>query len=361
MDDPVPGLAALFSLSRDAVIGVRKAIIVFMNPAAIEKAGSDSTGKPALLILPEHILNVTAETFVSSGVIFDQNAAVSVSVLNDIRVYMLHFEPEPLSNDADAYLIAPMRTLITNIKLAVERLSAFTEEYGDEKLMTCTSVLEHSHNQLRRLLLNLSVVNAVNKGEIPWLPVTIELKAFCAGLVEAAAFFGEKRGISVTFECGLKSCFAVVDRELFEQMFLNLLSNSLISLEKGGRVKVTLSKSGNRLILMIQDNGPGIPPEILSTVFCRWRENKTLVETASGAGIGLSVARCIAERHCGSIVIESRQGQGTKVIVMLPEDNESYTVFRSMETPYSLDSLDPVMVQLSTWLHASEYGPALND
>jgi len=111
----------------------------------------------------------------------------------------------------------------------------------------------------------------------------------------------------------------------------------------------------------VDDNGSGIPPEVLSSVFCRWRENRTLSDTAAGAGFGLCVARNIAEKHGGALVIESKEGQGTAVRVMLPVDNEPRGILRSSETPYSLESMDPVLIQLSTWLPATEYVQKLND
>jgi signal transduction histidine kinase len=254
---------------------------------------------------------------------------------------------------------APIRTLLSNIKLASERLSVLTEEYGDEKIRRFNSVLEHSYHQLRRLLINISIVGTGDKGEIPWLAVPTEIRELCAGITGATAFFAKKSGISVIFESKLESCYAVVDRDLIEQMLLNLLSNS--HLESGGRVTVTLTQSGNRLIISVNDNGAGIPPEMLPTVFCRWKASKTLTETASGAGLGLGAACRIAEKHGGAIILESKKGQGTSVRVMLPTDNEPSAIFRSSRTPYNLDNMDPLLIHLSTWLPTSEYLQMLND
>lgn len=361
MEESTFDLAALFSISREAVIGVRKGLIAFMNPAAVEKTGKDSTGKPALAILPEDILNNTSGIFVSSAVVSGRRAAVSASMLNDMRVYMLCFEPETPQNCLDASITVPARTLLSNIKLATERLAAFTEDYGDDKLSQCTAVLQHSYHQLRRLMLNISTAGALSTGDVPFLPVATEIRELCAGITGAASYFAEKHGISINFECALETCDAVVDRELIEQMLLNLLSNSLLHTDPGGTVRVSLQKSGERLIISVDDNGSGIPPEILSTVFCRWKQSKSMVEAATGAGLGLGVARGIAERHGGALLIESKEGKGTSVRVMLPTNNEKSVIFRSSETAYSLDNMNPVLIQLSTWLPASEYGQMLND
>ncbi|NCC69721.1 MAG: hypothetical protein EOM14_16310 [Clostridia bacterium] len=92
MEDPVSGLLSLFSLSREAVIGVRKGIVVFMNPSAVKNMGGDSTGRPALAILPEHIMNTTSDEFVSSASISGKQAVVSSSRLNGVRIFMMDFE-----------------------------------------------------------------------------------------------------------------------------------------------------------------------------------------------------------------------------------------------------------------------------
>lgn len=360
MEAFISGLASLFSISREAVIGVRKGVVVFMNPAAIVRAGGDGTGKPAISILPEHILGATGDIFVSSGMVFGQWAAISASTMSGVRVYMLCFK----TNDPPeicASVAAPVRILLSNIKLASERLAALTEECGDEKILRCNAILEHSYRQLQRLLLNISIVGAVEKGDLPWLPVATEMRELCSGVTEATAFFAKKRGISVLFECAFESCYAVVDTELIEQMLLNLLSNSLLHLKEGGQVKVSLAQSGDRLIISVDDNGSGIPSDILSTIFCRWKENQTLTDISSGAGIGLGVARRIAEKHGGALILESKKGQGTSVRIMLPTDNEPSAIFRSSRTPYCLDNMDPLLIQLSTWLPTAEYVQRLDD
>lgn len=361
MEDPVSSLLSLFSLSREAIIGVRKGVIVFMNPSAVKNMGGDYTGRPALAILPEHILNTAAEEFVSSASISGKSVSVSSSSLNGVRIYMLGFKPEEPFYSVGMSVISPFRTLLSNIKLSTDRLNAFAEANGDARLIQCSSVLSHSYHQIRRLLINIMAASALNQWDIPWLPVATEVRELCEGITEATAFFAKKQGISVDFECELPCCNAVVDRELIEQMLLNLLSNSLLHVDKGGRVRVSLKRSGLNLILSVDDNGSGMPPEVLSTVFCRWCEDMTLTESSSGAGFGLCAARNIAEKHGGALVIESKEGQGTAVRVMLPVDNEQHDIFRSSETPYNLDNMDPVLIQLSTWLPAAEYVQKLND
>jgi len=105
------------------------------------------------------------------------------------------------------------------------------------------------------------------------------------------------------------------DAELLQKAFTNLLLNAIQSLPKGqGAVEVTVSETRNgKITTSIRDNGCGIPPERLETIFRPFQTTKE-----RGMGIGLCHTRSIIEVHGGNIRIESQVNAGTRVEVELP-------------------------------------------
>lgn len=109
------------------------------------------------------------------------------------------------------------------------------------------------------------------------------------------------------------------DHSSLVQILLNLVSNAVKFAPAGdGTVHVSISRSREGVIVEVVDNGPGIPPADLPHVFERfWRGSRADL-SGGGMGLGLAIAKSLAERHGGSLRIESVPGEGTRAILALP-------------------------------------------
>lgn len=99
----------------------------------------------------------------------------------------------------------------------------------------------------------------------------------------------------------------------FKQAFINLIKNSIESLQEDGLIVVTAWKTGRHIIISVQDNGEGMKVSELARLGEPYYSNKT-----KGTGLGLMVTFRIIEAMNGSIEFQSRKGEGTEVIVKLP-------------------------------------------
>jgi two-component system sensor histidine kinase ChvG len=113
------------------------------------------------------------------------------------------------------------------------------------------------------------------------------------------------------------------------QVFRNLIDNARSFSAADGEVRVTLTREGardhGRLIVTVDDDGPGIPPENLETIFERFYTSRPKGKAFGGnSGLGLSIARQIVEAHGGHMVAQNRKDAAGKVVgarfrVDLPE------------------------------------------
>ncbi len=109
------------------------------------------------------------------------------------------------------------------------------------------------------------------------------------------------------------------DEVRLRELLLIVLDNAIKFTEAPGTVGLTLEADGGKAVVRVTDSGSGIPPEALPYVFDRfYRADKARSRAEGGAGLGLSIARWIAEGHGGSIRVESEPGSGTSVTVELP-------------------------------------------
>jgi PAS domain S-box-containing protein len=110
-----------------------------------------------------------------------------------------------------------------------------------------------------------------------------------------------------------------VDRIKAEQIILNLLSNAVKFTPSGGRVLLGCELQGSTGRIIVEDNGPGIPPEKHEAIFAPFVQlGRSLTSGHEGTGLGLAISRDLARAMAGDITVESALGTGSRFILTLP-------------------------------------------
>ena len=105
-------------------------------------------------------------------------------------------------------------------------------------------------------------------------------------------------------------------------MLDNLVSNALKFTPRGGSVTLSATNGDGPLRVEVTDTGIGVPHEELGQLFSRfYRASSATRRAIPGTGLGLVIARAIVEGHGGTISLESREGEGTRVTVTLPRSS----------------------------------------
>ena len=168
---------------------------------------------------------------------------------------------------------------------------------------------------LARLVEDLRTLSLSDAGELPLhrQPVAPqELLERAAGAHRPQA---QAQGIDLTVD--VPSGLAEVDVD--SDRIAQVLHNALRHTPKGGRVALKAHLEDGNLYLVVQDSGPGIPPEELESIFERfYRTDRSRHHQEGGTGLGLAIARSIVEAHGGRIWAESEPGQGASFYVALP-------------------------------------------
>ena len=123
----------------------------------------------------------------------------------------------------------------------------------------------------------------------------------------------EKKGIQVQDNLNGRSFRLKADHDLLYRAFLNILINAIQSMEDGGTIDIKVEEARDTYQIEIEDTGCGINEENADKIF-----NPFFTTKEKGSGLGLSIVRKIIEGHRGTIDIQSREGEGTKVGVQLP-------------------------------------------
>ncbi len=159
----------------------------------------------------------------------------------------------------------------------------------------------------------------------------------------------ERAGLQLIVECPPLPEPVYVDREMWEKIVLNLLSNALKS-TFDGEIRVSISTDGSSAQLEVRDTGTGIPAVELPHLFERFRRVEGARRRShEGTGIGLALVKELVEIHGGDIAVESTEGMGSAFRVTVPFGQEHLARERVIN-----DAVNPVVLQGSAVAYVRE-------
>jgi signal transduction histidine kinase/CheY-like chemotaxis protein len=126
-----------------------------------------------------------------------------------------------------------------------------------------------------------------------------------------------RAGLELIVACDSPPEPVYLDRDLWERIVLNLLSNAFkATLE--GRIEVRVTTVDGYIELSVTDTGTGIPPDELARLFQRFHRVRTVARSYEGTGIGLALVRELVDLHGGQVAVESTLGEGSRFTVQVP-------------------------------------------
>ena len=195
---------------------------------------------------------------------------------------------------------------LTPMKLGIQQLERRAKDAAEqesdlrEQIIALSTTLQGQIDLLVRIAEEFSTLARLPQGELR----TLELRPLLEGVV--ALYAGAEARVSLDME-GDWSLEA--DEDQLRRLLSNLMLNALQALQ-GGEGEVVLRAREDRL--EVEDNGPGMPPEIAARAF-----EPQFTTRGSGSGLGLAMVKAIADRHSWSVEFDSEWGRGTVFRVLL--------------------------------------------
>ena len=309
----LPQITEFLKYSDEPVVLARGGRIVRLNGSAEELLGRGCEGRSVSQVFGEEIAGTQAPSFVAGATVQGRLRTVRAFRMEGMQLFFLSRDDRDLAVMNDASLAA-LRSSLMNLGLGAERGRQRAEELGDEALGDCFASISKQYFLLRRIIANSGVVYSALRGELPLTLATVDLAELCRSTAETVSLLRPGAELRVSAPATL---LLHADGRLIETMLLNLLSNCLLHAKGLGLVSISLSETEQSAVLSVSDDGCGIPADRLHAVFNRYRCGFELSSQPLGAGLGLSVVRAVAARHGGTLLLESREGQGTSVRVSL--------------------------------------------
>ena len=185
-------------------------------------------------------------------------------------------------------------------------------------------MMERQLNQMVRLVDDLLDVSRITRNKLELRKQYIELATVVRNAIETSRPLIEKSGHTLTVELTNEPIMLEADAVRLAQVFSNLINNAAKYTDPGGHIAVRAGLEGNEVIVQVNDNGIGIPPEALPRIFDMFSQvDRNLERSQGGLGIGLTLVRRLVEMHNGRVEAHSAgQGLGSKFAVHLPITHE---------------------------------------
>jgi signal transduction histidine kinase/ActR/RegA family two-component response regulator len=207
-------------------------------------------------------------------------------------------------------LRSPLHTIVTACELLELDIPT------DRRARTRASI-RRATRQMSRLLEDLLDVSRIDEGRLPLEREPFGIELLMADVTSLYDPVAESRGLSLVCSASPDIGTFVGDRTRLGQVLSNIVDNALKFTPEGGEIRVTAARAGGEIRIAVADTGRGIPHEQLPHLFDRfWRSDAA---GRRGAGLGLAIAKGIADAHGGRIEVESRPGEGSRFTVILPD------------------------------------------
>ena len=213
--------------------------------------------------------------------------------------------------DASHELRTPVSVIQSAADVALARRPRDEREYRE----TLTHVAGESR-RLGRLVDDMLVLARADAGGYPLRCEHVYLNELAADCRRSVAVLARDRDVTVEAPAGADVPF-YGDDTLLRRMVVNLLQNAVAYTRSGGRVTVDVAPNGRSVFVRVRDQGEGIAERDRARIFDRFVQLDT-ARRGAGAGLGLPIARWIAEAHGGSLELEESGPAGSTFRVTLP-------------------------------------------
>src|SRR6266540_597326 len=269
-----------------------------------------------------------------NGVQFSTLTAAQSGIDDGLRVAAYRITAPSMKSPCFVVISEPLTELSDDLELLRDifyiAAPVALAQPGDDvnEYREALAVTGEQARRLTRIIEDMFLLARADAGKRELKPGNLYLDELVAEAARAAGVLAARKGLSVECSPAPETPYRG-DEDLLWQMLLNLLDNAIKYTPAGGKVSLGLAQTGANHVITVAETGAGIPVEAQPYVFERFYRADKARERAeagasSGAGLGLPIARWIAEAHGGKISLGHSDEGGSAFVITLPVRRQSF-------------------------------------
>lgn len=212
-----------------------------------------------------------------------------------------------------------LRTPLTYVK-GYASIMKDSDAFNEEEWKNHAAIIHKQATRMELLVQDLFQLAKLEEGSITLNYKTINIYSWLKDIEESYAYKLREEEIVLKVECDDEELLGTFDRERMEQVFVNLLENSIRYTDRNGSITISAKEEKDQLCFQLTDTGKGIPKEDIPYLFERfYRVDKSRSSIGGGSGLGLAIVKQIIHLHRGKIIVHSELGKGTTFTIYLPK------------------------------------------
>jgi signal transduction histidine kinase len=216
-----------------------------------------------------------------------------------------------------------LRTPLSTIQGYAHLLESGQYRWTEEELLDMGRMIREKGDYMTALIEDFSLAFQLKNQSLPHQLKPANLNELVRGIMLKFVNDRTLEDVPFSFEGANTDLFIQADIRWFERMLDNLIYNCIKHNPKGTSITASVSRQDQSAIVTISDNGAGMDEETVRHLFDRYFRGTSTDEQTEGAGLGMSIARAIAELHGGSILVSSVKHRGTVFRLEFPFEKEA--------------------------------------
>ena len=276
------------------------------------------------------------------------------SKMEDRLQLQKHIHTEEMGEAKLKFFMNISHEIRTPLTLIITPLLSLIKEDKDAHRQGIYDMIRKNSERILHLINQMMDLRKIDKGQMVMHMSETDMVAFINDEYKLFEQQAQAKKIHFTFEHTDKSLPVWIDRDNFDKVFMNVLSNAFKFTPTGGKVSIILTQSPHHARIAIKDNGKGIDKDKLETIFQRFYQSPTSANDRNvGTGIGLDLTRSLVELHYGTIVASNNKTKddpdwktGSEFLITLPLGKEHLKPEEIMDVK-SEDQAEEDMLELN--------------
>jgi signal transduction histidine kinase len=228
-------------------------------------------------------------------------------------------ELERLKSQFISMVSHELRTPLTSIRASMQLLIAEAMTGNDDANQLVQVALSNA-DRLIRIVNDILTMSKIEAGEMLVAPTRTRLQPILEDSVRTVEGFARDAGVTIRLSAQDVE-WVMADPGRTVQVLVNLLSNAVKHAPAGTDIEVSVALEGEMVTVAVHDHGPGIPAHKVDSIFEPFTQlDGSDSRRIPGTGLGLTIARALAEKQGGRITVSSRAGEGATFILALRAD-----------------------------------------